>query len=140
MAYAYDDQNIFAKILRREIPNSTVMETEHTLAFNDIQPQAPRHVLVIPKGAYVTADHFAYPKALAPTASAERLVRERFLSASLAGTRANPVGTDVHRLRRSPVQTSDKTRWFRRKVAGGMRFEDEVRQIVNRRRYAGATS
>ena len=59
MAYAYDDQNIFAKIIRGEIPNDTVTETRHTLAFNDIQPQAPHHVLVIPKGAYVTADHFA---------------------------------------------------------------------------------
>ena len=42
-----------------EIPNDTVMETEHTLAFNDIRPQAPVHVLVIPKGPYVTFDHFA---------------------------------------------------------------------------------
>lgn len=59
MAYIYDDQNIFAKILRGEIPNQTVLETEHTLAFNDIGPQAPIHVLVIPKGKYVTYDHFA---------------------------------------------------------------------------------
>ncbi len=59
MAYTYDDQNIFAKILRGEIPNDTVTETEHTLAFKDIQPQAPHHVLVIPKGPYVSADHFA---------------------------------------------------------------------------------
>lgn len=59
MAYTYDDQNIFAKILRGEIPNRTVKETEHTLAFEDIAPQAPHHVLVIPKGHYVTADHFA---------------------------------------------------------------------------------
>jgi histidine triad (HIT) family protein len=59
MAYTYDDQNIFAKILRGEIPNSTVLETEHTLAFRDIQPQAPVHVLVIPKGPYVCYDHFA---------------------------------------------------------------------------------
>ena len=59
MAYAYDDQNIFAKILRGEIPNDTVMETEHCLAFRDIAPQAPSHVLVIPKGAYVNYDHFA---------------------------------------------------------------------------------
>lgn len=59
MAYAYDDQNIFAKILRGEIPNKTVMETEHTLVFEDIYPQAPVHVLVIPKGPYVTYDHFA---------------------------------------------------------------------------------
>ena len=59
MAYDYDDQNIFAKILRGEIPNRTVLETEHTLAFEDIGPQAPHHVLVIPKGAYVNFDHFA---------------------------------------------------------------------------------
>ena len=59
MAYTYDDQNIFAKILRGEIPNNTVMETDHTLAFSDLYPQAPSHVLVIPKGAYVCHDHFA---------------------------------------------------------------------------------
>lgn len=59
MAYTYDDQNIFAKILRGEIPNSTVAETDHCLAFLDINAQAPTHVLVIPKGPYVTADHFA---------------------------------------------------------------------------------
>ncbi len=59
MAYDYDDQNIFAKILRGEIPSMTVEETEHTLAFKDIAPQAPHHVIVIPKGRYVNADHFA---------------------------------------------------------------------------------
>lgn len=59
MTYAYDDDNVFAKILRGEIPNQTVHETEHTLAFRDIQPQAPHHVLVIPKGKYVSFDHFA---------------------------------------------------------------------------------
>ncbi len=59
MAYTYDDQNIFARILRGEIPNKTVAETDHTLAFADLYPQAPVHVLVIPKGAYVCFDHFA---------------------------------------------------------------------------------
>ncbi|MEJ2037121.1 MAG: HIT domain-containing protein, partial [Maritimibacter sp.] len=58
MAYAYDDQNIFAKILRGEIPNNTVLETDYCLAFHDIGPQAPIHVLVIPKGPYVNWDHF----------------------------------------------------------------------------------
>jgi histidine triad (HIT) family protein len=57
--HSYDPQNIFARILRGEIPNKTVLETPHTLAFHDIHPQAPIHVLVIPKGAYVTFDHFA---------------------------------------------------------------------------------
>ena len=59
MAYTYDDQNIFAKILRGEIPNNTVFENEHALAFRDLYPQAPDHVLVIPKGPYVCQDHFA---------------------------------------------------------------------------------
>jgi histidine triad (HIT) family protein len=68
MSYAYDDQNIFARILRGEIPNKTVLDTAHTLAFHDIGPQAPVHVLVIPKGAYVNFDHFA------AEASAEELV------------------------------------------------------------------
>lgn len=56
---AYDDNNIFARILRGEIPNRTVLETEHTLAFHDIAPKAPVHVLVIPKGRYVDFADFA---------------------------------------------------------------------------------
>ena len=55
----YDDQNIFAKILRGEIPNKTVYEDEWALAFHDIAPQAPVHVLVIPKGRYVSWDDFS---------------------------------------------------------------------------------
>ena len=55
----YDDQNIFAKILRGEIPNKTVFEDDHALAFHDINPQAPTHILVIPKGAYVSWDDFS---------------------------------------------------------------------------------
>ncbi|MCB1357769.1 MAG: HIT domain-containing protein [Maritimibacter sp.] len=58
MGYAYDSENIFARIIRGEIPNDTVLETAHSLAFNDIGPQAPVHVLVIPKGPYVNWDHF----------------------------------------------------------------------------------
>jgi histidine triad (HIT) family protein len=59
MAYTYDNSNIFAMILRGDIPNKTVIETDHTLAFQDIYPQAPVHILVIPKGPYVSYDHFA---------------------------------------------------------------------------------
>ena len=55
----YDDQNVFAKILRGEIPNRTVYEDDWALAFHDINPQAPVHVLMIPKGAYVSWDDFA---------------------------------------------------------------------------------
>ena len=58
MGYSYNPNNIFAKILRGEISNKTVLETDHSLAFEDINPQAPVHVLVIPKGAYVSLDHF----------------------------------------------------------------------------------
>ena len=54
----YDDDTIFAKILRGEIPCNRVYEDEHSLAFHDIRPQAPLHVLVIPKGAYVSWDDF----------------------------------------------------------------------------------
>ena len=55
----YDAQNIFAKILRGEIPNRTVYDDEWALAFHDINPQAPVHILVIPKGAYVSWDDFS---------------------------------------------------------------------------------
>lgn len=55
----YDTNNIFAKILRGEIPCKKVFENEHALAFHDIHPQAPVHVLVIPKGAYVSMDDFS---------------------------------------------------------------------------------
>ena len=55
---AYDPENIFAKILRGEIPCDTVYEDEHALAFRDISPQTPTHILVIPRGAYASSDDF----------------------------------------------------------------------------------
>ena len=55
----YDPSNIFARILRGENPNRTVYEDEHALAFHDINPQAPVHILVIPKGEYVSWDDFS---------------------------------------------------------------------------------
>jgi diadenosine tetraphosphate (Ap4A) HIT family hydrolase len=55
----YDDSNIFARILRGEIPNKTVYADEHALAFHDINPAAPTHILVIPRGAYVSWDDFS---------------------------------------------------------------------------------
>jgi histidine triad (HIT) family protein len=55
----YDDSNIFARILRGEIPSKSVYEDEHALAFHDIAPAAPVHILVIPKGAYVSWDDFS---------------------------------------------------------------------------------
>ncbi|HWI27393.1 MAG TPA: histidine triad nucleotide-binding protein [Stellaceae bacterium] len=56
---AYDPDNVFARILRGEIPCRKVYEDEHVLAFHDINPQAPVHILVIPKGAYVSLDDFS---------------------------------------------------------------------------------
>ena len=55
----YDDQNIFAKILRGEIPSTSIYDDEWAYAFPDINPQAPSHILVIPKGAYVSWDDFS---------------------------------------------------------------------------------
>ena len=55
----YDDGNIFARILRGEIPSNRVYEDEYALAFHDIKAQAPIHILVIPKGAYVSWDDFS---------------------------------------------------------------------------------
>jgi diadenosine tetraphosphate (Ap4A) HIT family hydrolase len=55
----YDETNIFARILRGDLPCAKVYEDEHALAFNDIHPQAPVHILVIPKGAYVSWDDFS---------------------------------------------------------------------------------
>jgi diadenosine tetraphosphate (Ap4A) HIT family hydrolase len=56
---AYDRNNIFAKILRGEIPCKKIYEDQHSLAFHDINPQAKTHALVIPKGAYVSLDDFS---------------------------------------------------------------------------------
>lgn len=71
---AYDEQNIFAKILRGEIPNKTVAETEHSLAFHDINPLAPIHVLVIPKGHYVSMEDFTANASDAEIADLVRLI------------------------------------------------------------------
>ncbi|HET8749712.1 MAG TPA: histidine triad nucleotide-binding protein [Sphingomicrobium sp.] len=68
----YDDSNIFARILRGELPCGKVYEDEHVLAFHDINPLAPTHILVIPKGPYVSWDDFS---AKAPDAEIAAVVR-----------------------------------------------------------------
>jgi len=89
----------------------------------------------------VAPRHFAYPKALPGTVSIAAEVAVRFRSAAVAGTRSNRYGkTNPYRLARSPIQRSDGMRWFRRKVAGGMMLEDDMRRVANRFRYAGATT
>ena len=73
---AYDPNNIFAKILRGEIPAKRVHETEHSLAFHDIRPLAPVHVLVIPKGAYVSMEDFSAKASAAEIADLFQAVGE----------------------------------------------------------------
>ena len=70
----YDDQNVFAKILRGEIPSRRVHEDEWAFAFHDINPQAPVHILVIPKGAYVSWDDFSARASAAEIAGFVRAV------------------------------------------------------------------
>ncbi|MEM6973725.1 MAG: histidine triad nucleotide-binding protein [Pseudomonadota bacterium] len=86
---AYDPDNIFAKILRGEIPNKTVLETEHALAFHDLYPKAPVHVLVIPKGAYINAEDFGAKASEAEIAdfarAVARVTRETGIAQSAGG-------------------------------------------------------
>jgi histidine triad (HIT) family protein len=69
---AYDQSNIFARILRGEVPCNKVYEDEHVLAFHDINPQTPTHVLVIPKGEYVSLNDFSEKATLAEIAALVR--------------------------------------------------------------------
>lgn len=84
MTTTYDPSNIFARILRGEIPCKKVFEDEHVLAFHDINPQAPVHVLVIPKGPYVHLDDFSARASDAEIAALMRAV----------GTIARQLGVD----------------------------------------------
>jgi diadenosine tetraphosphate (Ap4A) HIT family hydrolase len=71
---AYDDSNIFARILRGELPSKKVFEDEHVLAFHDINPLAPNHILVIPRGAYVSWDDFSAKASDAEIAALARAI------------------------------------------------------------------
>jgi diadenosine tetraphosphate (Ap4A) HIT family hydrolase len=85
----YDDSNVVARILRGELPCKKVHENEHALAFHDINPQAPVHVLVIPKGRYVSMDDFTRNASEAEIAGFWRAVGEtaRILGVDTAGYR-----------------------------------------------------
>ena len=82
---AYDSGNIFAKILRGEIPCDKVYEDEHVLAFRDIQPKAPVHILVIPKGAYASILDFGAKASTAEIAAFHRAVAAIAAEQGLAG-------------------------------------------------------
>jgi histidine triad (HIT) family protein len=95
----YDDTNIFARILRGEIPCRKVHEDDHALAFHDINPQAPVHVLVIPRGAYVSWDDFSARASDKEIAGFVRAVGDvaRKLDLVPAGYRLlSNAGTDSH--------------------------------------------
>ncbi len=86
---AYDEGNIFAKILRGELPSNKLMENEHVLAFHDINPLAPVHVLVIPKGSYVSWDDFSEKASDAEIVALTRAIGEvaRMVGADAQGYR-----------------------------------------------------
>jgi histidine triad (HIT) family protein len=79
---AYDDNNIFARILRGEIPSTRIYEDDHVIAINDINPQAPTHILVLPRGKYVSFDDFS---AKASDAEVTGLIRATGRIARAAG-------------------------------------------------------
>jgi peptidoglycan/xylan/chitin deacetylase (PgdA/CDA1 family) len=110
------------------------------LAVPDIAGELDRSIELLGSRAEVTAEHFCYPKALLGSPPAENAIRERFRSATIAGTRANLAGVDPYRLTRSPIQPADGQRWFRHKAVGGMSFENDLRDLLNRARYRGASS
>lgn len=95
----YDDQNVFAKILRGEVPAHRVYEDDHAIAFPDIAAQAPKHILVIPKGAYVSWDDFSTRASDAEIAGFVRAVGTVARAAGLVGggyrLLAN-IGRDAH--------------------------------------------
>lgn len=86
------------------------------------------------------ARHFAYPKAIPATGAVHAKVVARFRTATVAGTRANHAGADLHLLRRSPIQASDTARDVEAKVAGGMRLEDDLRRLAGRVRHRRAAT
>jgi histidine triad (HIT) family protein len=83
---AYDRDNVFARILRGELPCAKVYEDEHVLAFRDIAPQAPTHVVLIPKGEYVSADDFSAKASVAELAAFMRAISQIATAEGIAET------------------------------------------------------
>tara|TARA_B100001029_G_C15017393_1_gene428263 strand:- start:867 stop:1226 length:360 start_codon:yes stop_codon:yes gene_type:complete len=106
MKKQYDDNNVFAKILREEIPCKKVYENEYALSFEDINPQAPVHVLVIPKGKYLSVTDFSKNasdieiagliKAIGETSEKLGLNADGYRILSNAGTNANQEVPHLH--------------------------------------------
>lgn len=100
---AYDETNVFAKILRGELPCNKILENDHALAFHDINPMTPVHALVIPKGSYVSMDDFATNASAAEIEGFFRTVGEvaRQLDVAEAGYRL-VANTGEHGLQEVP--------------------------------------
>jgi histidine triad (HIT) family protein len=102
----YDESNIFARILRGEIPCRKVYEDDHALAFHDIAPQAPIHILIIPKGAWVSWDDFSacapaeeiagFVRAVGHVAREQRLVAPGYRLLANAGTNSGQEVPHLH--------------------------------------------
>jgi diadenosine tetraphosphate (Ap4A) HIT family hydrolase len=102
----YDESNIFAKILRGELPSKKVYEDEWALAFHDINPLAPVHILVIPKGPYVSWDDFSdrasdaemagFVRAVGKVARDQQLVVGGYRLLANTGKRAGQEVPDLH--------------------------------------------
>jgi len=102
----YDDKNIFARILRGELPSKKVYEDDHVLAFHDINPLAPVHILVIPKGPYVSWDDFsekasdaeiaAFVRAVGKIARDENLVERGYRVLANTGLRGGQEVPHLH--------------------------------------------
>ncbi len=124
----------------------TIGSHTHTHALLDradpaeIGAELDRSIDLIGSEIGVAPTHFAYPKALPGSDAAEAEVRQRFTTAALARSRVNePGATDLHRLWRTPIQRSDGHDFFVAKAAGGLRLEGELRNLVARVKYRGAT-
>jgi len=102
----YDDSNIFAKILRGDLPSKKIYEDEWALAFHDINPLAPVHILVIPKGAYVSWDDFSekasdaelagFTRAIGKVARDQQLVVQGYRLLANTGKRAGQEVPHLH--------------------------------------------
>jgi diadenosine tetraphosphate (Ap4A) HIT family hydrolase len=103
---AYDRNNVFARILRGELPCTKVYEDEHVLAFRDIEPAAPIHIVLIPKGEYVSVDDFSatasdaelagFMRAIAKIAKAEGIAEAGYRILSNHGQAAHQTVPHFH--------------------------------------------
>ena len=125
MGYDYDNNNIFAKILRGEIPNKTVLETDHSLAFEDISPAAPVHILVIPKGPYVSLDHFANDASTEEIIDYYRTIGE---VCKITGVRPSSGGTGFRSIANTGPDAIQEVPHFHTHIIGGRNLGRMVSQ------------